>query len=292
MAKKIDGYIKLQIPAGGANPAPPVGPALGQKGVNIMDFCKQFNAKTQDQPGMIIPVVITVYADRSFSFICKTPPAAVLIKKAAGLDKASGEPNNAVMALETTGTPADCVKLGLKVLGDIGIEIDMVFSGINLGGNMGTDTLYSGTVAAAIEGSVCGKPSVAVSVNSHNAAHFEYACRLAARCAQNACGRLEPGTVLNINVPDLPDAEIKGTRITTLGKRNYEPWFVLESGQEHDADNIDLCYRYGGNPINYDMDDKNADVAAVAEGYASITPLMHNLTARDMVEEIKKWRLI
>lgn len=93
MAKKIDGYIKLQIPAGGANPAPPVGPALGQKGVNIMDFCKQFNAKTQDQPGMIIPVVITVYADRSFSFICKTPPAAVLIKKAAGLDKASGEPN-------------------------------------------------------------------------------------------------------------------------------------------------------------------------------------------------------
>lgn len=200
--------------------------------------------------------------------------------------------DNAVMALETTGTPADCVKLGLKVLGDIGIEIDMVFSGINLGGNMGTDTLYSGTVAAAIEGSVCGKPSVAVSVNSHNAAHFEYACRLAARCAQNACGKLLPGTVLNINVPDLPDAEIKGTRITTLGKRNYEPWFVLESGQEHDADNIDLCYRYGGNPINYDMEDENADVAAVDEGYASITPLMHNLTARDMVEEIKKWRLI
>lgn len=93
MAKKIDGYIKLQIPAGQANPAPPVGPALGQKGVNIMDFCKQFNAKTQDQNGMIIPVVITVYADRSFSFITKTPPAAVLIKKAANLQKASGEPN-------------------------------------------------------------------------------------------------------------------------------------------------------------------------------------------------------
>lgn len=93
MAKKIEGYIKLQIPAGKATPAPPVGPALGQKSVNIMDFCKQFNAKTQDQPGMIIPVVITVYADRSFSFITKTPPAAVLIKKAAGLAKASGEPN-------------------------------------------------------------------------------------------------------------------------------------------------------------------------------------------------------
>lgn len=93
MAKKVEGYIKLQIPAGGATPAPPVGPALGQKSVNIMDFCKQFNAKTQDQQGMIIPVVITVYADRSFTFVCKTPPAAVLIKKAAGLNKASGEPN-------------------------------------------------------------------------------------------------------------------------------------------------------------------------------------------------------
>jgi large subunit ribosomal protein L11 len=93
MAKKIEGYIKLQIPAGGATPAPPVGPALGQKGVNIMDFCKQFNAKTQDQAGTIIPVVITVYADRSFSFITKTPPAAVLLKQAANLEKASGVPN-------------------------------------------------------------------------------------------------------------------------------------------------------------------------------------------------------
>lgn len=93
MAKKIAGYIKLQIPAGQANPSPPVGPALGQKGVNIMEFCKQFNAKTQDQAGMIIPVVITVYQDKSFTFITKTPPAAVLLKKAANLDKGSSEPN-------------------------------------------------------------------------------------------------------------------------------------------------------------------------------------------------------
>ena len=93
MAKKIAGYIKLQIPAGQANPSPPVGPALGQKGVNIMEFCKQFNAKTADKAGLIIPVVITVYADKSFSFITKTPPAAVLIKKAIGLEKGSGEPN-------------------------------------------------------------------------------------------------------------------------------------------------------------------------------------------------------
>ncbi len=101
MAKKIEGFIKLQIPAGGATPAPPVGPALGQHGVNIMDFCKQFNAKTSDQQGMIIPVVITVYADRSFTFITKTPPAAVLLKKAAGLDTASGEPNKKKVATIT-----------------------------------------------------------------------------------------------------------------------------------------------------------------------------------------------
>lgn len=93
MAKKISGYIKLQIPAGAANPAPPVGPALGQKGVNIMEFCKQFNARTQDQKGMIIPVVITVFADKSFTFITKTPPAVILIKKAIGLNAGSGEPN-------------------------------------------------------------------------------------------------------------------------------------------------------------------------------------------------------
>jgi len=92
MAKKVIGLIKLQVPAGKANPSPPVGPALGQHGVNIMEFCKSFNAKTQKQEGMIIPVVITVYADRSFSFITKTPPAAVLLKKAAGVVKGSGEP--------------------------------------------------------------------------------------------------------------------------------------------------------------------------------------------------------
>ena len=93
MAKKIQSFIKLQIPAGKANPAPPVGPALGQHGVNIMEFCKAFNAKTQDQPGKIIPVEITVYADRSFTFITKTPPVASLILEAVKLDKGSGEPN-------------------------------------------------------------------------------------------------------------------------------------------------------------------------------------------------------
>jgi large subunit ribosomal protein L11 len=93
MAKKVIGLIKLQIPAGKATPAPPVGPALGQHGVNIMDFCKAFNAKTQGQEGLIIPAVITVYQDRSYSFITKTPPAAILLKRAAGIAKGSAEPN-------------------------------------------------------------------------------------------------------------------------------------------------------------------------------------------------------
>src|SRR5690349_3178369 len=91
--KKVTGFIKLQIPAGQANPAPPIGPALGQKGVNIMEFCKQFNARTQDKAGLIIPVVITVFSDKSFTFITKTPPASVLLTKAAKVEKGSGEPN-------------------------------------------------------------------------------------------------------------------------------------------------------------------------------------------------------
>lgn len=93
MAKKITGYVKLQIPAGEATPAPPVGPALGQQGVNIMDFCKNFNARTASQKGLIIPVVITVFADRSYTFITKTPPASILLLKAAGIPKGSGTPN-------------------------------------------------------------------------------------------------------------------------------------------------------------------------------------------------------
>ncbi|HEX2982429.1 MAG TPA: 50S ribosomal protein L11 [Ignavibacteriales bacterium] len=101
MAKKIAGFIKLQIPAGKANPSPPVGPALGQKGVNIMEFCKQFNARTQDKGGLIIPVVITVFSDKSFTFVTKTPPAAELLKKAAKVEKGSAEPNKNKVAKVT-----------------------------------------------------------------------------------------------------------------------------------------------------------------------------------------------
>ncbi len=111
MAKKVIAEIKLQIPAGAANPSPPVGPALGQRGVNIMEFCKAFNAKTQGQPGMIIPVIITVYADRSFTFILKTPPASVLLKKAAGVEKGAADPKRAKVGKVTRAQVQEIAEL-------------------------------------------------------------------------------------------------------------------------------------------------------------------------------------
>ena len=122
MAQKITGYIKLQIPAGKATPAPPVGPALGQKGVNIMAFTKEFNERTKNQMGMIIPVVITVYADRSFSFITKTPPAPVLIKKAAGIDTASGVPNKNKLGSITLAQAEEIAKTKMPDLNAASLE--------------------------------------------------------------------------------------------------------------------------------------------------------------------------
>ena len=122
MAKKEVAKIKLQIPAGAANPSPPVGPALGQHGLNIMGFCKEFNARTQDQKGMIIPVVITVYADRSFSFITKTPPAPVLIKKAAGIDTASGVPNKSKVGSITLAQAEEIAKTKMPDLNAASLE--------------------------------------------------------------------------------------------------------------------------------------------------------------------------
>jgi large subunit ribosomal protein L11 len=116
MAKKVVGLVKLQIPAGQATPAPPVGPALGQAGVNIMDFCKNFNARTQAQAGLIIPVVVTVYADRSYTFITKTPPAAVLLKRAAGIEKGSGVPNREKVGSVTKAQVEEIAKTKLPDL--------------------------------------------------------------------------------------------------------------------------------------------------------------------------------
>lgn len=125
MAKKVTGIIKLQLPAGKATPAPPVGPALGQHGVNIMAFTKEFNAKTANQAGMIIPVVITVYQDRSFSFILKTPPAAVLIKKAAGLESGSAQPNKTKVAKITGAQVKEIAELKMPDLNAASVESAM-----------------------------------------------------------------------------------------------------------------------------------------------------------------------
>jgi len=128
MAKKISGFIKLQIPAGKANPSPPVGPALGQKGVNIMEFCKQFNAKTQDKDGMITPVIITVYTDKSFTFITKTPPAAVLLKKAAKIEKGSPESNRTKVGQVTQAQVKEIAELKMPDLNafDVSNAMSMV----------------------------------------------------------------------------------------------------------------------------------------------------------------------
>lgn len=125
MAKKIDAYIKLQVPAGQANPSPPVGPALGQHGVNIMEFCKAFNAETQEQTGLVIPVVITVYADRSFSFITKTPPAAVLLLRAAKLQKGSGVPNRDKVGTVSSDQVREIAELKMPDLNAASIESAM-----------------------------------------------------------------------------------------------------------------------------------------------------------------------
>jgi large subunit ribosomal protein L11 len=123
--KKITGYVKLQIPAGAANPAPPVGPALGQHGVNIMEFCKQFNARTQAQSGLIIPVIITVFSDKSFTFITKTPPASVLLIKAAKVEKGSGEPNRVKVGKVTRQQIKEIAQLKMPDLNAATVEAAM-----------------------------------------------------------------------------------------------------------------------------------------------------------------------
>jgi large subunit ribosomal protein L11 len=125
MAKKVVGFIKLQCQAGKATPAPPVGPALGQHGVNIMQFCKEFNERTAKEVGVLIPVEITVYADRSFTFICKTPPAAVLLKKAAGLEKASGEPNKKKVAKVPRSKVREIAETKMPDLNAVSLEAAM-----------------------------------------------------------------------------------------------------------------------------------------------------------------------
>jgi len=192
--------------------------------------------------------------------------------------------DHAELALEINGTPADCVKLGLQVLDMRGIKIDMVFSGINHGGNLGTDTLYSGTVSAAIEGAFNGIPAVAVSVNDHYPISFEYACDLAVKTLKNVFGKLDSDTVLNINVPNLAPEDVKGLKYTRLGKREYENWFREKENEEGHKE-----YWYSGVPLIYEGLPEDVDVKSMQDGYASITPLHYDLTSHKLIEDLKKW---
>ena len=180
-------------------------------------------------------------------------------------------------ALSTTGTPADCTKIGLQFFADQGHPIDMVYSGINHGSNLGRDTLYSGTVGAAMEGAVSGHHSVAVSVDSHQASHFDVACQLALDVIDFVLKETSADTVLNINVPDLPREEIRGLRYTVMGGRYYIDSFApRESGG----------YVLDGEPGDLSELSEEYDVKAVTEGYASITPLHFDYTQYDMVEKV------
>ena len=159
------------------------------------------------------------------------------------------------IAYQTSGLPADCVKIGLEFLRRKGIGIDMVFAGINHGGNLGTDTLYSGTVSCAVEGSICGYPSAAVSVDSHHAEHFDYACELAVNTAKAYQKQIEEGTadcrtILNINVPNRPKEEIRGLKYTRLGDRKYIEVFISADGEEDLRLPGDI--HYSGTPVHYD----------------------------------------
>ena len=190
----------------------------------------------------------------------------------------------AEQAFTLDGLPVDCVKMGLELLSEQGVKIDKVFSGINHGGNMGTDSIYSGTVAAAIEGSICGLPSVAVSINSLDPIQFETAKKLALRAAKLDFEKIDSKMVLNINVPNLPEDEIKGIKVTGLGPREYN-----EEYKKKYLDDGSLAYVYSGYPVHYEeFDCDSNDVGAFQSGYASISPLHFDLCNHKLIDDLKE----
>ena len=193
--------------------------------------------------------------------------------------------SGAADAYAIDGTPADCVAVGLKLLKRKGVEIDMVFAGINHGSNVGTDTVYSGTVGAAMEGSIQGYPSVAVSVDSHQATHFEYACDLAVDTVLKTGGKWDSSITLNINTPDLPPDEIKGVCCTVLGKREYINDVQVETEGEV------TTFVYGGDAVLYKSDANHYDVIAIENRYASISPLQKDMTAYNAGDMLADWRI-
>ncbi|MDR0886325.1 MAG: 5'/3'-nucleotidase SurE [Clostridiales Family XIII bacterium] len=195
------------------------------------------------------------------------------------------EIDGATQAISMQGTPADCVKIGLSIYETRGIKCDIVVSGINHGGNIGTDTLYSGTVSAAVEGALCGLPAVAVSVMSQHPLQFDTACKLAVKACSLDLTSWTENVVLNINVPDLPDDEIQGVKVTSLGFRHYDEWFRAEETEDGS-----IGYKYGGQPVFNDCltcDDN--DVGATQHGYATVTPLQYDLTNHDLIAKVETY---
>ena len=184
-------------------------------------------------------------------------------------------------ALQTSGTPADCTKIGLQFFAEEGNPIDMVYSGMNLGSNLGWDTLYSGTVGVAIEAAMSGIHGVAVSVASHEADQFDAAGDLAVALIDHVYGKLDPSVVMNLNVPNLPKEQIKGIKVVPLGRRYYDDKFrpVEEEG-----------YALSGGPIDYSQED-GVDIAAVHADYATLTPLQFDFTDRKNLDTVKEWNL-
>lgn len=187
-------------------------------------------------------------------------------------------------AYAATGTPADCAKMGIQLCEDQGIKIHMVYAGINMGSNLGKDTLYSGTVGAAKEAAVSGYQSVAVSVDSHEATEFEAANILAVKMIDIVYGKFPSSVIMNINAPNLPKDQIKGVKITKLGDRYYSDRFVPVDDEEGG-------YQLGGAPGNFEDFGDEYDVTANHHNYASITPLHFDYTDHNNFKEIEKWEL-
>lgn len=193
---------------------------------------------------------------------------------------------NAKMAFECDGTPADCVKLGIDLLKRQGIHIDIVYAGINHGANLGTDTMYSGTVSAAAEGMMDGIPAVAVSVNSHEATHFEGACKLAVDVLPKALEYKGKLGVISINTPDIPMENIKGLKVARLGSVEYDEWFeeIARKGTE-------VTYKYTGTPSDVKGQVSDIDVKLIREGYATISALRYDLNDYQGLKEMEKWEI-
>lgn len=193
------------------------------------------------------------------------------------------EVEGAKRAWETSGTPADCVKIGIQKCEELGISLDMVFAGINMGSNVGKDTLYSGTVGAAKEAAVSGYKSVALSVAGHHCTHFDGACNIAIEYVDKLRDFITPNMILNINVPDLPEDKIKGVKFTKLGPRYFRDRFW-----EH-VDDGPGAYRLDGAPGDFSDLGNEYDACAMQSGYASITPLHFDYTDYNILEDLKKW---